>query len=210
MAGKVRLQITAGPMQGRSFTFEDHDTFIFGRDPECHARLDEKDASASRHHFMLEVNPPDARVRDLGSLNGTHVNGTKIGGREAHETVEQGRARRFAEFDLKRGDRLNVGASVFVVDVEAPALCNVCSATISESDRSACATPSGGFVCRSCRVQLASQQTVLPVGPAAVLCKNCGKDVSSEVGQGDAAVTTSADRARCRSPKIRSRCSFAR
>jgi hypothetical protein len=33
------------------------------------------DATASRHHFILEANRPDAVVRDLGSLNGTWVNG---------------------------------------------------------------------------------------------------------------------------------------
>ena len=36
----------------------------------------------SRHHFLLEVNPPAATIRDLGSLNGTHVNGVRYGGRK--------------------------------------------------------------------------------------------------------------------------------
>src|SRR4029450_10715290 len=81
MPGRVCLAVVAGPIQGRQFAFEAHDTFLFGRSPDCHAQLAEADGTASRHHFLLEVNPPAARLRDLGSLNGTYVNGTKYGGR---------------------------------------------------------------------------------------------------------------------------------
>ena len=40
----------------------------------------------SRHHFVVEANPPGARIRDFGSLNGMWVNGKKIGNREKGET----------------------------------------------------------------------------------------------------------------------------
>ena len=39
-------------------------------------------ALAIRRHCLLDINPPDIRVRDFGSLNGTYVNGTMIGQRE--------------------------------------------------------------------------------------------------------------------------------
>jgi len=39
MANKVELNITAGPMKGKSFSFEEHDTFLFGRLEECHCCL---------------------------------------------------------------------------------------------------------------------------------------------------------------------------
>ena len=81
MAGTVSLVVTAGPIRGQRFDFTEHDTFLFGRAPDCHARLASNDAAASRHHFLLEVNPPRACLRDLGSLNGTHVNGVRRGGR---------------------------------------------------------------------------------------------------------------------------------
>src|SRR4026207_1055394 len=86
VTAKVVLNVVGGPLQGKTFTFDEHDTFIFGRAPDCHAQLPEATPPASRHHFILEVNPPDARVRDLGSLNSTHVNGTKYGGRAPNET----------------------------------------------------------------------------------------------------------------------------
>ena len=121
MAGRVSLVVTAGPIRGRRFDFSGHDTFLFGRAPDCHARLDASDASASRHHFLLEVNPPHARLRDLGSLNGTHVNGVRHGGRRSDETPEQAKARGLAQVDLRDGDEIRVGATIIRVAAEGPA-----------------------------------------------------------------------------------------
>src|SRR6266704_1527568 len=39
MPGRVTLLVTAGPIQGRRFEFTEHDTFLFGRSPDCHAQL---------------------------------------------------------------------------------------------------------------------------------------------------------------------------
>jgi serine/threonine protein kinase len=117
MPGRVCLAVVAGPIQGRQFAFEDHDTFLFGRSPDCHAQLAEADGTASRHHFLLEVNPPAARLRDLGSLNGTYVNGTKYGGRGTM-TLEKARQQRWPEVDLRDGDGIRVGTTVFEVHVE--------------------------------------------------------------------------------------------
>jgi serine/threonine protein kinase len=121
MPGRVTLLVTAGPIQGRRFEFTEHDTFLFGRSPDCHAQLSPRDTSASRHHFLLEVNPPSARLRDLGSLNGTHVNGTRHGGRARHETPGQAARRAQPQVDLKDGDRIRVGATILTLAVEAPA-----------------------------------------------------------------------------------------
>jgi serine/threonine protein kinase len=120
MAGRVSLVVTAGPIRGRRFDFSSHDTFLFGRAPDCHARLDASDASASRHHFLLEVNPPHARLRDLGSLNGTHVNGVRHGGRRSDETPEQAKTRGLAQVDLREGDEIRVGATIIRVAAEGP------------------------------------------------------------------------------------------
>jgi pSer/pThr/pTyr-binding forkhead associated (FHA) protein len=120
MGGAVSLVVTAGPIRGQRFDFTGHDTFLFGRAPDCHARLAASDASASRHHFLLEVNPPLARLRDLGSLNGTHVNGVRHGGRRAGESPGDAAARVGAEVDLRDGDEIRVGATVFRVEGAAP------------------------------------------------------------------------------------------
>jgi len=118
MAARVTLKATAGPLAGRVFSYDRHDTFLFGRSPDCHAELAASDTTASRHHFLLEVNPPNARLRDLGSLNGTHVNGQKHGGRGRQESPEEAARRKLPEVDLHDGDHIRVGATVFEVAIE--------------------------------------------------------------------------------------------
>jgi eukaryotic-like serine/threonine-protein kinase len=117
MQSRVRLEIVDGPLKGKKFEFAEHDTFVFGRAPDCHAHLPE-DTYVSRHHFILEVNPPLARVRDLGSLNATHVNNRKCGGREKGETPEEGAKRKYPAVDLNHGDRIRVGDTVMAVTIE--------------------------------------------------------------------------------------------
>jgi len=118
MSAKVHLHIKGGPKNGTTFTFTEHDTFIFGRMPDCHACIPD-DTQVSRHHFILEANPPAACLRDLGSLNGTWVNGVKFGAREKGETPELGAKRRYPEVVLKSGDIIKVGKTSMEVSIEA-------------------------------------------------------------------------------------------
>ena len=119
MSAKVQLQIKQDKAPGKAFTFTEHDTFIFGRMPDCHACISD-DIQVSRHHFILEANPPQACLRDLGSLNGTWVNGTKFGGRLGSETPEQGAKRHYPEVSLKHGDVIRVGQTSLEVQIEQP------------------------------------------------------------------------------------------
>src|SRR5438094_650269 len=86
---------------------------------DCHACIPDDD-QVSRHHFILEVNPPQACLRDLGSLSGTWVNGKKSGGRPKGETPEEGAKRCHPEVSLKHGDRLKVGRTELEVSIEQP------------------------------------------------------------------------------------------
>jgi serine/threonine-protein kinase len=97
---KVTLTVTEGPHAGREFAFDGHDTLIVGRGKQAHFRLPEKDKFFSRVHFMVEVNPPQCRIMDLGSRNGTIVNGKKV---EAAE--------------LKDGDVIRAGKTAIQVAV---------------------------------------------------------------------------------------------
>ena len=151
MPGTISLVVTAGPIRGQRFDFPAHDTFVFGRALECHARLAASDASASRHHFLLEVNPPLARLRDLGSLNGTHVNGVRHGGRRAEESPEEAATRDRAEVDLRHGDEIRVGATVIRVEVSAPPACSDCGRPIPDAERERCAYVGGAYLCEACR-----------------------------------------------------------
>lgn len=152
MPGKLTLTITAGPMSGKTFVFDEHDTFLFGRMTDCHICLPD-DKTVSRHHFLLEVNPPDARLRDLGSLHGTSVNGQKYGGREKHETPEEGARRQYPQVDLHDGESITVGKTTFQVQVEAPVL------------------PESSVPCQRCGKDLPAQAKL--AGPEDALCEQC-------------------------------------
>jgi serine/threonine protein kinase len=119
MPASVQLRITHGAAKGKVFTFAAHDTFLLGSNPDCHVHLPD-DPAVSRHHFILEALPPQACLRDLGSLNGTHVNKRKVGGRKQGETPEQGAKRAYPEIQLKHGDRIQVGDTLLDVLVTQP------------------------------------------------------------------------------------------
>jgi hypothetical protein len=51
-------------------------TTLVGRDPEC--EISHADPRLSRRHAEFRVTPDGVRLRDLGSRNGTHVNGQPI------------------------------------------------------------------------------------------------------------------------------------
>jgi len=103
----ITLTVTQGPHQGRSFTFADHDTFIVGRSPQAHFSLGDQDRYFSRMHFLVEVNPPLCRLLDLGSHNGTLVNGQQVKSADLHD-----------------GDHIQAGHTVLRVSLrhKAPAL----------------------------------------------------------------------------------------
>ena len=108
MSAKIVLQVMSGPIRGKVFAFDKHDTFLFGRGQGCHARLP-NDRYVSRYHFLLEVNPPEAAIRDLGSLNGTYVNGVRYGGRRKRATAAAEDADGRPQTPLKDRDVIVVG-----------------------------------------------------------------------------------------------------
>ena len=183
MPGKVTLEVTAGPIKGQVYTFEEHDTFIFGREDDCHARLSEKDTTASRHHFILEVNPPDARIRDLGSLNGTYVNGIKYGGRPKRMTPEEALKLNHPEMDIKNEDEIKVGDTTFKVRVETPAICAECGTDIPYKFKKVCEWINGIYVCPECREKV-EKEGLSTKPPEPVRCGRCGREATAEVGAG--------------------------
>ena len=69
---------------------------VIGRGSDCDLTID--DATLSRRHAELSIDHGRLRVRDLGSANGTSVNGERI-----------------TERELNHGDELRFGAKAFVV-----------------------------------------------------------------------------------------------
>jgi adenylate cyclase len=73
--------------------------FLIGRGPDCELRLAFEDVS--RHHCLIRITNDEATIEDLGSANGTLLNGQKVRSATA----------------LRSGDLLQVGESQFVVDL---------------------------------------------------------------------------------------------
>jgi eukaryotic-like serine/threonine-protein kinase len=157
---RVTLRVLAGPYHGQEFVFDQHDTFLIGRSENAHLYLPE-DRFFSRHHCLLEIAPPRCFLRDLGSTNGTYVNGARV-----------------QESFLKSGDRIQGGQTVLEVDVqveqrpseaEAPTLTKPFEITIEcancgrreRAEGSATNEPMT-FICEECREELKRQPQPVP------------------------------------------------
>jgi signal transduction histidine kinase/pSer/pThr/pTyr-binding forkhead associated (FHA) protein len=89
------LTVIQGPDKGRKFELPDAEPQLVGRSSEA---LPLADNTVSRRHAELTPDGGMWYIRDLGSQNGTFVNGQKIGGRT----------------QLRAGDQIRTGATLFV------------------------------------------------------------------------------------------------
>ena len=71
----VTLSVVAGQLNPTVFTAKERITCIIGRASDCipHVPDDAAHRTVSRHHCLLDINPPDIRIRDFGSRNGTYL-----------------------------------------------------------------------------------------------------------------------------------------
>jgi pSer/pThr/pTyr-binding forkhead associated (FHA) protein len=74
--------------------------FLIGRGVDCDLRL--PDSAVSRHHCLIRVRAGEATITDLGSINGTYVNGQRVRSQAV----------------LHSGDELLLDVYRFVVDLE--------------------------------------------------------------------------------------------
>lgn len=178
MTATVTLKVIKGELRGEEFSFAERTTCILGRASDCHPRLpnDQHHRTVSRHHCLLDINPPDIRVRDFGSLNGTYVNGVKIGQRESHLSPGEAAGHPYPEHDLQDGDEVMLGGTVFRVAVDVPAHCDECGKGLPRGAAGLCAEcrrgrPSGDDGTRHC----ASCGRPLQAGSRAgvQLCEDC-------------------------------------
>ena len=84
------LKVVGGKQDGKLIPLNTK-KFLIGREQDCHLRPGSE--SVSRHHCAITIDDFTVRVRDLGSSNGTSINGKRIIG--VHEA--------------KPGDALQVG-----------------------------------------------------------------------------------------------------
>jgi serine/threonine-protein kinase len=193
---RVRLTVTEGPHRGKEFAFVEHDLFLVGRSRSAHLRLPDKDPYFASLHFLVEVNPPNCRLTDLGSHNGTFVHGKKVD-----------------VIDLGDGDQIQVGPTVLRLSLEAvgevPATARYPTPRFSPGQPAAARNikvsrpkSPGGDQCLACG-------TLLPALPQlASLCSDCrdriernpqpfpGYRIVKELGQGNLGIVSLALRVR--------------
>ncbi|MCA9049359.1 MAG: FHA domain-containing protein [Planctomycetaceae bacterium] len=92
----VDLNVVSGKHKGQVITLN-RPKFLIGREQDCQLRPNSE--LVSRHHCVFTVDDFSVRIRDLGSTNGTMVNGERI----RKEVV------------LQQGDRVIVGNLEFEV-----------------------------------------------------------------------------------------------
>jgi serine/threonine-protein kinase len=158
---KVSLEVIKGPETGRVFEFTEPDFFIVGRSKDAHFRLSGDDPYIGRKHFLLEISPPRAILRDLDSKNKPCVNGEAVLEAELHhaDIIEVGFTQMKVTITQEIKTRVvccaRCGAAFNIVEGEVPPeLCLKCSKE-AENER------------------LAAQQKKLHQ----VAC-SCGKDIT--------------------------------
>lgn len=94
----VILKVTKGSKVGAKIAVKKEE-FLIGRSPECH--LCAGSTSISRRHCAITRNGTTVTIKDLGSRNGTLVNGQKTDG----------------EIELQSGDEITIGSLGFLVTI---------------------------------------------------------------------------------------------
>lgn len=95
----TQLRLLTGPAAGRKVEIGADHRFVIGRDDACSLVLDDPEVSR-RHAYLIETPDGGVEVGDLGSSNGTRLNGRRL------EQPTQ----------LKPGDTLEVGGTRLQID----------------------------------------------------------------------------------------------
>lgn len=94
----VILNVTKGSKHGAKIAVKKEE-FLIGRSPECH--LCAGSTSISRRHCVIRRKGNKVTIEDLGSRNGTLVNGVKTEG----------------EVELQSGDEITIGSLGFLLTI---------------------------------------------------------------------------------------------
>jgi pSer/pThr/pTyr-binding forkhead associated (FHA) protein len=122
MRANIELKVKDGRLAGKTFRFSDRGVCLVGRAEDCSVRLPNaaEYGTVSRHHCVLDIDPPEVRVGDFGSLNGTYINGVRVE-RHAHwHSAEEAAAMPLGDHELRDGDELALGDATFEIHITPP------------------------------------------------------------------------------------------
>ncbi len=185
---RLTLTVVQGTEIGRAVVLEGHESTVVGRNGKADLSFRDSDSHMSRSHFLIEVGNGKAVLRDLGSQNGTFVNGDRV-----------------TKTPLEDGDRITAGRTILRVSFEdvslptrfdpaeghppAPSVGATCNATV-EHCRACGLTflrddddPDPQYLCVYCRDDLANSPQVVP-----------GYQIIRELGRGGMGVVSLAVR----------------
>jgi pSer/pThr/pTyr-binding forkhead associated (FHA) protein len=142
MFDHVILSGIEGGLTGQKFVLENETSYILGRSPDCSIRIPATSYLVSRRHCRISVSARSVHIQDLGSLNGTYVNGEKIGQRGKSRSFEEALQEQHAEYPLWDGDILRIGNNIFQVEFAPPPPCAAAESRDQEklwtSDHASC------------------------------------------------------------------------
>jgi len=92
------IEPAAGTERTREISIPKED-FLIGRGIDCDLRVNDEDVS--RHHCMIRLRGKEATLSDLGSSNGTFVNGKRV----------------LSQVTLASGDEIRLGKYRFLMDL---------------------------------------------------------------------------------------------
>ncbi|MDR2384263.1 MAG: protein kinase [Tannerella sp.] len=174
MSSKVTFKIIKGNTENQEFLYEQRESIIVGRDKDCAIHFE--DNAVSRYHCYVDINPPVVMVRDLGSLNGTFLNGEKIGQRNPTQSPEEARKIDYSNFQMKSGDCLRLGNSceiVLTIELEESQNKSFTEQTIYENPLEEQKQPPKEK-CVECNTEIEDTQYKNEAGQP--LCKSCHKE----------------------------------
>ncbi len=146
---QAELRIAAGNKQGSSISLP-QGKFLVGREEDCHLRPNSD--LVSRHHCVFTVDDFSVRLRDLGSTNGTFVNGERLKGAVI----------------LKPGDRVLIGKLDFEVMIQAATSAALPAQSSVETVMIA-GTPEAASSSTQFAMPVLDLTSAMPVAPAAAV-----------------------------------------
>jgi serine/threonine-protein kinase len=111
MSSTITLTLMRGEDVAGEYVFAEPKRCVVGRAADCDIRVpaDLTYQDVSRRHCAFALDPPAVRVRDLGSLNGTRVNGVKIGQQENLQWADDSVEGTSPWVELYPGDEVRLG-----------------------------------------------------------------------------------------------------